>query len=276
MKNSWKILVLWIVVIGVIAWFVVPSETFQSCINASNNQAAEKTSQNNISGFSVSLGIYRDCLGYFVHATHDEITALSTLFIALFTLTLWTSTHSLWKAGELHGERELRAYIAAIPAGIQQINPNDRLIVQYAIQNGGATPAHDVEQVAVLRILPYPLPANTRFPVLPQDRTSKFVIPRGVNYGGAAIADYQFTQNQIVEIFQAPAQGGNRLYIFGQLDYVDAFRRPRWTRFCASYTGNHDVVPLAQQGNWNAIAQIIRQPSFAVSFEFANQHNDSK
>src|SRR5262249_45788191 len=35
-----------------------------------------------------------------IHRNHDSITAVSTIFIAIFTLTLWRSTHKMWLAGE--------------------------------------------------------------------------------------------------------------------------------------------------------------------------------
>jgi hypothetical protein len=92
---------------------------------------------------------------------------------------------------------------------------------------------------------------------------------------GAAVADSHFSQAQIVEIFQAPAQGGRRLSMFGQIDFVDIFDAPRWMRFCASFQGNYDLAPLAQQGNWDEIRRIITQPGHGFAWEFAGQHNDS-
>jgi hypothetical protein len=47
------------------------------------------------------------------------------------------------------------------------------------------------------------------------------------------------------------------------------------TRFCLSFRGNNVLVPLAQQGDWAAIAQAISQPGVTATFDFANQHNES-
>jgi hypothetical protein len=92
---------------------------------------------------------------------------------------------------------------------------------------------------------------------------------------GWAVADNQFTQAQIIEYLTAPAQGGNRLYFLGQIDYVDAFGEPRWTRFCISFTGWHALIPLAQDGKWDEISKKISTPGTSFNFEAANQHNES-
>ncbi len=276
MKFPWKLLVLWGVGIILVFWFVYASESFQGCINGSENQTTHDTAQNGGANFFGVFGIYPRCLGGFVHLNRESITALSTLFIALFTLTLWVSTHNLWKAGERHAERELRAYVAVVPAGIGNIDPNQRLAGSIQIINGGRTPAHGMEHTAIMRMEQHPLPSNFPFPNLAGIiRPSRLVVPPQIPFGGQIAADQNFTQNQIVEILQAPIQGGRRLYFFGQIDYVDAFDVPRWTRFCYSLVGNPTLVPLAQQGNWTAIAQALSQPNFPMVFEFANQHNES-
>jgi len=41
------------------------------------------------------------CEGEFIRKNDGVITSIATIFIALFTLTLWRSTDKLWKAGEL-------------------------------------------------------------------------------------------------------------------------------------------------------------------------------
>jgi hypothetical protein len=78
-----------------------------------------------------------------------------------------------------------------------------------------------------------------------------------------------------MEGLQAPAVGGKRFYIFGRIDYVDAFKRDRWTTFCYSFCGYHAMIPLAQQGQWEQIqtAFVNPAPGVVLVFEAANQHN---
>jgi len=272
LKSYWPPLVLWIVGLALVVWFIASSETFQNCVEAAKNQTSDQSAKN-----SVSYVLISRCTGDFVTVHHDAITALSTLFIALFTLTLWFATWRLWRSSERHAERELRAYITVVPTGLFNIDPNLRLVSTITIINGGRTPAHRVEQAAIIRMEQHPLAPSFPFPNLAGiARNSRMVVAPQIPHGGQAIADQDFTQNQIVEILQAPTQGGRRLYLFGQIDYLDAFDVPRWTRYCFSFQGRHDLIPLAQQGNWVGIAQIISQPGFNFSFEATNQHNESE
>jgi hypothetical protein len=165
--------ILGLLVIAGLIWIVLGSQSFQSCINNSNNQANKQTLQERISNISSS----RDCLGVFIDKNQAAITALSTTLIALFTLTLWGSTRQLWLAGEIHAERELRAYVAAMPGWLNNIDPSLRMQAGFLAVNGGKTPAHRSEQAAVMRIEQHPLPPNFAFPNLAaMPRASRNVI----------------------------------------------------------------------------------------------------
>lgn len=264
--------ILGLLVIAGLIWIVLGSQSFQSCINNTNNQADKQSLQERIP----ILSSYRDCLGVFIDTNQAAITALSTTLIALFTLTLWGSTRQLWLAGEIQARRELRAYVAVMPGWLNNIDPNLRMRGGFWTINGGKTPAHRAEQAAVMRIEQHPLPPNFVFPNLAAiPRVSRNVIAPNIQCVGYIVADQNFTQTQIIEILQGPTQGDRRLYIFGQIDYVDAFEEPRMTQFCISSQGSDVLVPLAQQGNWAAIAKTISQPGFIWGFEFASQHNES-
>jgi hypothetical protein len=82
--------------VGLIAWVVGCSQSFQECICQSKNQTSEQTPKKGPSDFLMALVRGTDlgvrCTGAFVEKNDAAITALSTLFIALFTLTLWRST----------------------------------------------------------------------------------------------------------------------------------------------------------------------------------------
>jgi len=206
----------------------------------------------------------------------DILLTFFTGALAIYTYRLWISTEKLWTAGEIHAERELKAYITILPGWINNIDPNLRMQVGFGAINVGKTLANKAVQAAVLRIKQHPLPPNFIFPNLAGiARNSSNVISPNLQYSFMSIADQNFTTTQIIEILQAPAQGGRRLYIFGQIDYIDIFEKTRITRFCMSFQGRADLVQLAQQGNWGAIANAIVQPGSAWSFEFSNQHNEA-
>jgi hypothetical protein len=52
---------------------------------------------------------FAECEGEFLHKNEGVITAVSTILIALFTLTLWRSTNRLWEAGERQFNASYRA-----------------------------------------------------------------------------------------------------------------------------------------------------------------------
>ena len=227
--------------------------------------------------FSIAFDAYRICLGRFTHDNAEAIIAAFTIILALSTIFLWVATRDLVTGAEKTAERQLRAYVSVAPVRITNINPGRVITVIYNFTNHGLTPAHKVVQASVIRLEHHPLPRNFRFPDLAGiERPSRIVLPPSSPIPGQALAERRFTQNEMIEILQAPRQGGRRLYIFGQVDYIDAFRKPRWTRFCISFPGRPDLMSLAQQGNWAAIDQILEQPGSTVSFEFATQHNETE
>lgn len=217
---------------------------------------------------------------FWQRSTRDPV-ALFTLWVALFTAGLFVSTVGLWivtyfslRHARKTAEAELRAYVAVLPGGLRQVNPNENLAFLFNMLNGGRTPAYNVEYAAVVRLLDHPLPANFPFPALPVAPHSRLVIPNGVPFQGTVVADRRFTQNEIAGLLQAPVEG-TRLYVFGRVDYTDALGVARWTRFCLSFPGFHEMVPLAQQGDWTGIAQALAHPFLGLSFEFAAQHNEA-
>ena len=53
---------------------------------------------------------------------HDSIIATGTVFIAIFTCTLWWSTHKLWKAGE----RQLKITESSVDATTKSANAAEK------------------------------------------------------------------------------------------------------------------------------------------------------
>ena len=94
---------------------------------------------------------------------HAEFwTALATIAIAAFTLTLKWSTDRLWTAGERQlahfedtAERQLRAYI--FPRHTKLIDFNSNPLVQIIFKNSGQTPAYDTALWATVAVAAYPL-----------------------------------------------------------------------------------------------------------------------
>src|SRR5882724_1320302 len=80
--------------------------------------------------------------GFFklIREYNAEIVTISTAVMALFTVALFISMHCLWKSGEIHSERELRAYVLITRGSIHHFEINRRMIAKIKIQNTGQTP----------------------------------------------------------------------------------------------------------------------------------------
>jgi hypothetical protein len=77
------------------------------------------------------------CLGDLLYEKRDAVTATATVFIALFTFTLFWATWSLLR----HGREVERAYVS----GGGPLAANDPNILAFTVDNYGKTPAIMVE-----------------------------------------------------------------------------------------------------------------------------------
>jgi len=203
----------------------------------------------------------------------DRIIAIWTIILGGATWMLWRVTVKLVKRTDDTAQRQLRAYIYILPATMKNLNPNSLIHFSFLEINAGNTPSYETTHNGIISIEDHPLRPNFPFPVLPPAGQSKMMIGPRVQAQGHILATKIFSQTEFVEIFQG-RNPGKRLHIFGQTDYVDAFKRDRWTRFCYSLPGALELIPLAQAGDWQAITNSL-ESGRALSFEIANQHNES-
>jgi hypothetical protein len=80
-----------------------------------------------------------------------------------------------------------------------------------------------------------------------------------------------FTKEEIIELLEGKDGGGRRLYVFGQVDYWDAFKRKHWIRFCWFLEPQKaEVFALAKADNRDALAKAT-----LGTWELAGQHNET-
>jgi hypothetical protein len=73
----------------------------------------------------------------------EVVVALSTLVMAAFTVTLFAATWALWKSGERHSERSLRAYVFPVEIKVQNFKTSTPIVAFVEIKNSGQTPAYN-------------------------------------------------------------------------------------------------------------------------------------
>jgi hypothetical protein len=167
------------------------------------------------------------------------VTALATIAIAGFTLTLKGATDRLWDAGERQrelaedtAERQLRAYVHIVGKDfLIQGEEHERFVNQFSVLNAGQTPAYKLRIDSVTKPLPRPLPDDFDFSFMPEGRNrSVTMVGPGRNMGHDSLADTILTPAEMIRI--KSADSGVRLYSFGTIRYEDCFGKPRFTNFC--------------------------------------------
>jgi hypothetical protein len=179
-------------------------------------------------------GVMRGLEFLWDNVTPSNVSAAATVVIALFTVTLWLSTYRLWKAGETHSERELRAYIvAAVQADIVGFHSSKPKIV-LSFMNAGQTPAHNVRLWTSSAVAVFPLEKPPDPPSVGVTAADSLGVigPQGTFHIENS-PDAPITVGER----EAVIEGRCALFVYGELFYVDAFGKERHTRFCHLYTG---------------------------------------
>jgi hypothetical protein len=124
-----------------LVYVAVGSTSFQICMadkeNKQSEQASKKNSPEVLRSLIESARVKTDCAFVFLYDSRDAVTAIATVFIALFTLTLWRSTISNADAfmnseGAQLWMDEMRIHgIRTSPAALK---------LSYVIRNFGSSP----------------------------------------------------------------------------------------------------------------------------------------
>jgi hypothetical protein len=209
-----------------------------------SNQRADKKENNE----AVKDGLVRKFF-QFVREYNAEIVAISTVVMAIFTIALTWSTYLLWKSGEKHSERELRAYLGIAEGDIQQhVDPaKGRLKAQMVIRNTGQTPAYNVRLIASFDFHKIP---RTEFAAygIGKIQQSNATIDPGVEVIVPLVAEKLVSE----ENFKAVREGRFAFFFYGRIEYRDTFRKERFRNF-RWIADNDDTGSLAwrvcEEGN---------------------------
>jgi hypothetical protein len=171
----------------------------------------------------------------------EFLTAMASVFIALFTATLWYSTDKLWRVtnetlrhNEVTTRRELRAYISVEPRGVKRFVGTDLFVGHIAIRNVGRIPAKDISMFV---LTDYYLDGSQKDFKIGEIYKSKTALPPRAEmvFGTAGVVDIKSIKPVIASDRKSASGWGGYIFVYGKVTYTDEFQTDGWTEFCHRY-----------------------------------------
>lgn len=172
----------------------------------------------------------------FIHEYREEIIALGTLAIALFTIVLALATRELVEDAAQNAEKQLRAYVAIQGGSVVQANvdggPGYRVLVEF--KNSGQTPGYKFTtwmrpaEIRPIDTVPFGLPLPK------EERNGSSIIGPGA--GANQIRFGVWSPAEIDEI----RKGTKAIFIWGGADYTDIFGHDRHFIYRIAISGLED------------------------------------
>jgi hypothetical protein len=218
-----------IAIVAAAVWAVETSQPFRSCAKGGQHYGGSSL-QEHIADLSTLLDRRRGCLATFLHDNEGPITAIASLFVALFTFTLWRSTDRLWNAGERQlqlsrdtAQRQLRAYLGVSLKTGPEIAANVAPRIFFIVKNYGATPARYIGHWAATTLSPHPSEPNfSPHPLKEGEINLNPGAEEGINISFRELSELEARQIR---------EDTARLYVYGELCYLDAFGERQTTAF---------------------------------------------
>jgi len=261
MRIFWRIVAAGILVLlfGSSSFSETPPQNPQN--NYANNEGGgniyETTKASSIKEVISWFGLWSD----------EDITAFSTVIIGVFTIILGVGTVVLVADGRKHSRHSLRAYVFVdtIVAGDQgraALGTSDNKVSAifsygypaafWIIKNTGQTPAYRVlhwGHVVVMNVSD----ESTLTAMIPRklEHVSMSTIPTNGTLTKAVYVPERLTPEEITGLLR----GTKAIYVFGRIEYVDAFRRQRFTSYRLRYTGQYPpplemTLSFCDRGNY--------------------------
>jgi hypothetical protein len=154
-----------------------------------------------------------------------------------------------------NAERQLRAYISIDTASISiGTGPFGGIHGTYAgevvadirFKNFGQTPAYNVRLVTLVGTAAYPWDNSHRCPP-PNDQAG--TVGPTVVFTALPKDPTRLDLSKIARL----SSGDDAVWVFGRIEYVDAFKKPRWVNFRSFYRGNFydNTFPLTPDAGGN-------------------------
>jgi hypothetical protein len=225
------------------------SPSFQEC-GYRQNETKSQIIRENPPKFTLALlnrtAVYVRCAGLIMYEFRDAVTALATIFIAMFTLTLWLATDKLWRSGQATFEASQRAFVFLDGFDFELKVADDRIadadlpawyrghkhlfMTYFALRprwkNAGETQTRKMFVQVDWRGPPGPIPPVYDYRKPPEPL---FLAPKAVE--GTAFFEAP-TARVLVENGLSPMGVQPCVFIWGRADYEDVFGKPHFIEWC--------------------------------------------
>jgi hypothetical protein len=181
---------------------------------------------------------------------------IATLIAAVGFLQFLALISTVWVM-ILNGRRQLRAYVLPESGGLWEgttLNPPDPARagipgVALWIKNGGQTPAYRVVSWVGIQVIPV-RDEHTALVIPPLREQYANTLGAGSGFSKTWWLDRPLAANEIQDI----ATGTRAIYVYGRIEYRDAFKRKRFTEFRLHYTGIFppaagSILNFSERGN---------------------------
>jgi hypothetical protein len=189
--------------------------------------------------------------------TPEAVTAAGTVAIAFLTFVLafgtiflWTATKRLVKGAEDTAERQLRAYVFPVEAGLKKLNAGDNPEYRIVIYNTGQTPAYKLVHIGRFALVDFPLIEPLPEAEIISEGFSRTNLGPGGKMEKVGSAGRSLSTDAIDRL----KAGKAALYAYGTIHFVDAFRNLRWIKYRYMTGGNvgfrsDGKLATCQEGN---------------------------
>jgi hypothetical protein len=171
----------------------------------------------------------------------DKIAAIASLVSLLQFIALFCTVYVMVRTAR----RQLRAYVLPESGGLWEgmmLNPQMPVHagepgVTLLFKNSGQTPAYNYISWAQIIVAE---PTNAHTLTAPSlQRQFPAIVGAGGTISKALWFGRPLTQSEIADV----AVGAKLIFVYGRIEYVDAFRRKRWANFRLQYGGAFPPPP---------------------------------
>ena len=155
--------------------------------------------------------------------------AIFTVVLALATFFLWRSTRDLVRGAENTAERQLRAYVFVKSMELRYFGTTRPFEVAARVKNSGQTPAYHLRTRITATLAVFPIKEFVSAPPTPGES----ILGPSDELEISNVSPRTLTADERGKT----VNGEYAIYVYGEIDYVDAFGRTRHTRFRGIYRG---------------------------------------